>query len=630
VLYTGDSQQFTATAHYSNGSSLDLTSSAAWASSNTTVATINASGLATAVGGGSTNVTATYNGVTSSPVLLTVNSRIANVMFLGGGSSALFAELGQAAVIQAGTGACVWTQGSNVKIVARDARTSITPTDEGGDIWVAWTPGTGTCTAPTGSYNIWSYMSLDSAIGNRCYFEVDSSGIPGCVQVITIAAGTAGANKLCYPSPTSCGSFADTAGGIPASVISALNGQHWFVAGTAILPTDAKYATYRALQPCGVPIYRQPFDQEVRISYGLGYATSTTSGGTEIKSYYSNGVFHTLDFNISGNDPINATAPVPGYTTLTVGAQPIVVAVGPNDTTSTGLSLATDIPSYVLMSFYNGALGRANDLIGPTQSLAVTTLVREPLSGPYNVFEWSAVNNSQFHDSQDAFNCNSSAGYIVSNPMNLTSINGGRDLHYLNAYRRRVIGTSEMTAQLQNASDQDNRLGYFFWSAGNASGLSNVKYLTVNGVDPLLNSYSNGALPGSGGSGDPGLGAVTFKGLNQGDYPIWSALRLITRSPYIPAVSNLISAMQTLNSTQSDFVTLANLNVWHSHYSLPAIAVNAVANGTTIRTAGDLCNSSGALPEVGDDAGGATILKQANADFCADYGNITGLVNKTN
>ena len=30
------------------------------------------------------------------------------------------------------------------------------------------------------------------------------------------------------------------------------------------------------------------------------------------------------------------------------------------------------------------------------------------------------------------------------------------------------------------------------------------------------------------------------------------------------------------------------------------------------------------------DAGGATILKQANADFCVDYTNTTGLVNKTN
>jgi hypothetical protein len=36
------------------------------------------------------------------------------------------------------------------------------------------------------------------------------------------------------------------------------------------------------------------------------------------------------------------------------------------------------------------------------------------------------------------------------------------------------------------------------------------------------------------------------------------------------------------------------------------------------------------LLEFGGDAGGANILKQAEYDFCTDFGNITGLTNKTN
>jgi hypothetical protein len=557
----------------------------------------------------------------------------ASIQLLGGGSSALFVELGQAAFNQAGAGACLWTLGGNSNVLARDARTS-PATDEQGNIWVVWTPGTGTCSAPAGSYNVSSYMSLDSTIGNRCYFEVDSSGTPGCVQVMTIAAGTAGANKLCYPSATTCTSFGDTAGGIPASVISALNGQHFFMAGTDILPLDAKYATYRMLQPCGQAINRQAFDQILRQAYGLGYGTGTTGVGTNVQSSYSTAQFHVLDFNVTGNDPINTAQAVPAFTVTTVGAQPIVVAVGPNDTTGTGLNLATDIPSYVLMNFYNGSLGRASDLLSSTstaiQPWAVTTLVREPLSGTYNVFEWSLINNSQFHDSQDAYNCSSTGG-VFANPMTLTSINGkfangGGQL----AYRKRVIGTGEMVTQLNNATDTDNRLGYFFWSAGNAAGKTNVKYLTVNGVDPLLNSYSNGTLPGSGGPGDPGLSAVSFKSLNAGDYPAWSALRLVSRSPYTAAVSNLVSALQSLNTTQRDMITLANLNIWHSHYYLPAIGSNSSANGATISTANDLCNTPGALAETGGDAGGATILKQANNDFCQDFAVTTGLINKTN
>lgn len=557
----------------------------------------------------------------------------ATVQFLGGGSTAIWVELGQAAVTeQGGTGvACTWTQGKSASILARDARTS-TPTDDQGQIWVVWSKGTGTCAAPAGAYNVLSYMSLDSVNGDRCYFGVDSSGIPGCVQVMTIGAGTAGANLLCYPSTTTCTSFGDTAGGIPAAVISALNGQHFFVGGTDIRPEDAKFATYRMLTPCGQAISRQPFDLILRQTYGLGYGTSTTGVGTNVISSFSTSLFHVLDFNITGNDPINTGATVPAYTVVTVGAQPMIIAVGPNDTSGTGLNLATDIPAYVLMSFYNGALGRATDLIGPTSPWAVTTLVREPLSGTYNTFEWSLINNSQFHDSQDAFNCTSTGG-VFANPMTLQSING----QFANAgqqfaYRKRVIGTGEMVAQLQAATDTDNRLGYFFWSAGNVAGKTNVKYLTVNGIDPIENAYTNGTLPGSGGPGDPGLGAVTFKALNSGDYPCWSALRIVTRAPFLTAVNNLVSALQTLNTTQSDMVTLANLKVWHSHYGLPAIGINSVANGTTVNPAapGDLCNAPGALAETGGDAGGANILKVANHDFCQDFANVTGLVNKTN
>jgi subtilase family serine protease len=64
-------QQFTATGQYGDGSTQDLTTTATWASSNTSVATI-ASGLATAVAMGTTNITANFNGVTSNASVLSV------------------------------------------------------------------------------------------------------------------------------------------------------------------------------------------------------------------------------------------------------------------------------------------------------------------------------------------------------------------------------------------------------------------------------------------------------------------------------------------------------------------------------------------------------------------------------
>jgi hypothetical protein len=68
-IQVGATQQFTATANYSNGSTTNVTSTATWSSSATAVATINTSGLATGVTAGSATMTATYQGVSGSTIL---------------------------------------------------------------------------------------------------------------------------------------------------------------------------------------------------------------------------------------------------------------------------------------------------------------------------------------------------------------------------------------------------------------------------------------------------------------------------------------------------------------------------------------------------------------------------------
>jgi hypothetical protein len=484
----------------------------------------------------------------------TVSKAQGDVVFLASGSSALFNELGQAAFTSSSTATpCLWTAGSSASTAELlDQRTS-PATAETGSVWVTWGAGTGSCAAPTGSFNVYFYMSLDSVLGDRCYFEVNPGGIPGCVLSFTPTAGTAGANKICYPQPTaSCTEYKDTAGGIPQAVINALNPStplHVNAAGTDIRPEDAKFASYRMFTTCGSGIWRQPFDQGLRQVYGLGYQTGTTGVGTPVSSFYG-GTFHVLDFNITGNDPIETSDPVPAYTVSTVGAQPIIVVVnGPN------ISAARDINGFTLTLFYQGVLGRTTDLIGPTTTAPVTTLVREPLSGTYNTFEWSIPNSSQFHGSQDDNNCSGSTVY--SNPMNLQSTNG-----QVLAYRQRVIGTSQMVSTLQGFTSSD-ALGYFFWSQGNAAAFtdSNGRYLTVNGVDPLQTPSAyvtpgvfDGIIPGAD-SSHP-ISNVTFAGLNAGDYPIWSALRIVSGSPTPAAVTNLITAAQGLDSTEHDFVIL--------------------------------------------------------------------------
>jgi arylsulfate sulfotransferase len=72
----GGTFQFTAKAYYSNGSVQDGTSLVTWASSNTSVATIVAGGLATGVGGGTTSITATAAGIAGASATLTVNAPV--------------------------------------------------------------------------------------------------------------------------------------------------------------------------------------------------------------------------------------------------------------------------------------------------------------------------------------------------------------------------------------------------------------------------------------------------------------------------------------------------------------------------------------------------------------------------
>lgn len=69
----GLSQQFTATAQFSDGTTQDITGVAAWSSSSKSIATVTASGLVTAVNIGAATISATFESVTGS-TSVTVNA----------------------------------------------------------------------------------------------------------------------------------------------------------------------------------------------------------------------------------------------------------------------------------------------------------------------------------------------------------------------------------------------------------------------------------------------------------------------------------------------------------------------------------------------------------------------------
>jgi 6-phosphogluconolactonase (cycloisomerase 2 family) len=73
TISVSTTQQFTATAFFSNGTSSDATALVSWTSSNTAVATIALGGVATAVGPGTTTISAALSGITSSSATLSVS-----------------------------------------------------------------------------------------------------------------------------------------------------------------------------------------------------------------------------------------------------------------------------------------------------------------------------------------------------------------------------------------------------------------------------------------------------------------------------------------------------------------------------------------------------------------------------
>jgi uncharacterized protein YjdB len=76
----GANTQFSATATYGNNSTGDVSSSVTWTSSNISIATINTSGLVTAVAIGSTNITAKSGSVVSPIALVTVSNKTISVI----------------------------------------------------------------------------------------------------------------------------------------------------------------------------------------------------------------------------------------------------------------------------------------------------------------------------------------------------------------------------------------------------------------------------------------------------------------------------------------------------------------------------------------------------------------------
>jgi hypothetical protein len=580
--------------------------------------------------------------------MLLAASANAQTVVLGAGSSAQFPTAGIAAVspdpytgAAAPCGTNLWTGKngtSGATVNGIDPRSGTTA--EPGTIWVAWDSST----SPT---IVCAYLSVDSLVGLRLFFAQGTSG-NGTLQFVT---GTAAGNQIA--------GFPDSATSVPSAVAGLINGAHFNFAATDIRPEDGQYAFFRAANSSA--------------NGGFGYNPSCLVAGTPVWSSFSNTNAQVDCFRISGTDPISGTA-IPTSKTVPLGAAPVLVLLSTNGTVG---SSPTNILSKTAAKFFAGQIGSSQSVFGTGVGNAVMSEIqREPLSGTYNTFEFQVVHARDGNSSDTMEETGFTGGTISPTPAqcfvggaafsactNPMYINSG-----VNSIRYRAIGTGEMVKAVNGnttvLTTNRDALGYAFYSLGSffTSANSVIKYLQLQGVDPLYSNYATSGLFGTCTGSITPLGSSTFKcttvlpnfaNIINGSYRTWSAYRWVinTTAPLPPAqVTTLLEASQdqaayALNNPSLGGISAANTNitaiadfvpayyypsgaqtaflkVFRSHYAISSVDAN---NGTGSPSTG-FCAADQVSPncieEGGDMAGVAFQIATDQTYFATQGGEV--------
>jgi hypothetical protein len=513
------------------------------------------------------------------------------VLFLGAGSSAMFQQFEISAVNDptlSGANSHHYSikgkcSGGVNCAQAFDNRTGPGGTvsdHQGGNLWVVW---------DNAVTQIWVYLSVDSVVGNRLFFAQPRATLQ--VSADTLNAGTAqnlvSPKLLRYGEMTNdpgCGGLStcdDTQ--LPMAVYTAINNATLTAGMTDIRPEDALFATGRVLCP-------PPANGTTCLGYGPGPV------GTSIVGDFSSSVATPVIYAFSGTDPVTGNS-IPAWNTYPVGAQPITLVINKLP----GGITATNVTHAQLQLQFSGT--RCNEL-----GVTTYTLLREPLSGTMNTFEFTNMTDPTFTN-----NFSQELG-VTTNPLFQSCTVGGT--------RMRGIGTGDIVTGMVNlttASGQGNQgtpvnaVGYLFFSYGNVSKLTNganYGYLTLDSVDPLFGNpgYSAGTLPTCA-LPCPAAPNTTFRNLRNGSYRSWSMLRAVTDATGANNTNTaalVTSAQNAINLYVPDFVPFvaaggdAGMQFYRSHFMQSGVAPN---NGLPF---------SEPSAEMGGDAGGCIESKSIN------------------
>ena len=144
TLSAGQSTSLTVTGHYSDGSAKDLTSSATWNSSNTSIAAVDADGKVSAKGEGSATITATVGSISGTSAITVLPAATAVMVTSASGGNTIIAGLGGKDTLQ--LQATVQPQKALQGVTWSSSDTSVVTVDDSGTV-AAVTAGTANITA---------------------------------------------------------------------------------------------------------------------------------------------------------------------------------------------------------------------------------------------------------------------------------------------------------------------------------------------------------------------------------------------------------------------------------------------------------------------------------------------------
>jgi hypothetical protein len=374
------------------------------------------------------------------------------LQFVATGSSAQFNTFAYAAVNLVSGGSfntSAYNLSSSKSAELADTRFTVTNlVDTGNNMWVVWDNNTNcnvyayiSTDSTVGNKDFFAYKEV--TVGTKVYSVAAEypptsgalgtfgagkvSGLPDTTSSLPLNVNTALTTPPVPNSTTDtphrhgldyCG-YAGTAGSSGAGVWC------YFNAGmTDIRPEDALYATTRALSsiPSAGGLTGLGYNNPNCLAGTEGAPTANQQGCPVADSFGQGKLFNVVTFGLT-KDPITEATP-PKYQTLQTGAAPVVVFVSNNDTSGNPLAFSstytdsssnshytfTDINRAVLAKVFDSTITCTGDLLPGTPAagnnvydngftagpppgggLPIQVVVREPLSGTYNTFEFTAV-----------------------------------------------------------------------------------------------------------------------------------------------------------------------------------------------------------------------------------------------